>query len=67
MTDETPKEMVSRHVRQGENHVTRQREIVAELDAGGHKTELANTLLDEFEHTLAEHKAHLARLIDEEG
>ncbi len=60
--DETELEMVQRHVREGEAHVERQREIVAEVQARGEPTEMAVTLLAEFEDLLRLHKAHLARV-----
>ena len=59
---ETDFEMVLRHVREGEACVARQREIIAELAAGGHPTDMAETLLAQFETILLEHKAHLARI-----
>ena len=59
---ETELEMVERHVREGELRVSRQREIVRELFDRNHPTSLAEQLLVEFEQTLADHKAHLARL-----
>jgi len=59
---ETTLEMVRRHVRQGECHVERQHAIIAALSAGGHPVDMATMLLGEFEATLREHRAHLARL-----
>jgi len=59
---ETELEMVQRHVREGEAHVERQREIVAELRARGDRTDLAVALLAEFEDMLRQHRAHLARV-----
>lgn len=60
---ETEWEMCVRHVREGEAHVVRQRQIVAELRAGHHPTALAEQLLAEFERTLIDHRAHLARVL----
>jgi hypothetical protein len=60
---ETELEMVKRHVRQGERHVKRQREIVQELFDHKHPTVLAEQLLLAFEETLFDHRAHLARLM----
>ena len=60
--DETELEMVQRHVREGEAHVERQREIVVELREQGHPTDMAVTLLAEFEDLLRQHKAHLIRI-----
>lgn len=62
-TSETEQEMCVRHVREGEEHVSRQRRIVAELRAGDHPTALAEQLLAEFEKTLDDHRAHLARVL----
>ncbi|TNC69471.1 hypothetical protein [Rubellimicrobium roseum] len=59
---ETELEMVQRHVREGEAHVKRQREIVAELRERGHPTDVAIALLAEFEDLLRQHKAHLVRI-----
>jgi hypothetical protein len=54
--------MTIRHVRQGQAHVDRQREIVAKLAADGHSTSKARDLLATFEHTPALHRQHLDRL-----
>jgi len=62
MNRETELEMVARHVRVGERHVVRQREIIAELAARGVSTEQASDLLMQFEDTLRQHRRHLARL-----
>jgi hypothetical protein len=61
-TTETELEMVTRHVREGERHVLRQREIVRDLLDRHHPTALAEQLLVEFEQTLVDHRAHLTRL-----
>ena len=62
MQMETELEMVERHVREGERHVARQREILAELGRDGHPTAIARDLLVLFEWTLAQHRAHLNEL-----
>lgn len=62
MRAETELEMVERHVRQGERHVARQREILAELGRDGHPTAFARDLLALYEWTLAQHRAHLNEL-----
>jgi hypothetical protein len=62
MPRETELEMVARHVRDGERHVARQREIIAELTSRGASTEQATDLLMQFEDTLLQHRRHLARL-----
>lgn len=60
---ETEIEMVRRHVREGEEHVVRQREIVHRLPQSGEVAEIARALLVEFEKSLEAHRAHLARLL----
>jgi hypothetical protein len=62
MRRETEQQMVERHVRQGEQHVVRQREILAELGRGGHPTAFARELLVLFEWTLTQHRKHLDQL-----
>lgn len=62
MKNETELEMVQRHVREGEIHVKRQREIIIEIQERGGPTEVALKLLDNFEGLQREHNAHLARL-----
>ena len=56
---ETELEMAERHVREGEAHVARQRDLVAELRRDGHDTEQAEQLLTTFEATLAQHRKGL--------
>jgi hypothetical protein len=63
--DETPLEMAQRHVREGDAHVASQRRILAELRRDGHPTEMAQTLLAEFESSAAEHREGLARMLEE--
>lgn len=46
----------------GEQHIARQRQIVSELARDGHDTQLAETLLAEFEKNQAMHVAHRDRL-----
>ena len=59
---ETLLEMAERHVRQGEHHVTRQREIVAKLRKHRHSTDLAEKLLMNLQDLLEMHRQHLARI-----
>jgi hypothetical protein len=59
---ETELQMVQRHVREGEAHVQRQREIVTKMWERGAPTDIAVTLLEAFQDTLRQHKAHLVRL-----
>jgi hypothetical protein len=55
-------QMVRRHVREGEARVQRQREIVMKMWEMGAPTNIAVTLLEAFQDTLRQHKAHLVRL-----
>jgi hypothetical protein len=59
---ETELQMVQRHIREGEAHVQRQHEIVAETRKRGVSTDMAVTLLELFQDTLSLHKAHLVRI-----
>ena len=61
-TSETEIEMVERHVREAEEHVARQREIVDRLLPSGEVAEMARSLLIQYEETLSLQRAHLARL-----
>lgn len=61
-SSETEIEMVQRHIRQGEEHVARQGEIVAGLPPDSALAKTAHQLLAQFEETLESHRAHLARL-----
>ena len=61
--DETEIEMVRRHIVEAEEHLARQREIVDRLPPSGGITELARSLLVQYEETLSLHRAHLARLL----
>lgn len=55
--------MIRRHVREGEEHVVRQREIVASLPPDSDLAQTAHQLLTLFEESLKNHRAHLARLL----
>ncbi len=59
---ETERERAERHVREAEEHVARQQEIVERLPPTGDVADLARSLLVEYEETLALHRAHLTRL-----
>ncbi|EYD76998.1 hypothetical protein Rumeso_01408 [Rubellimicrobium mesophilum DSM 19309] len=61
-SEETEIEMARRHVREGEEHVARQREIIDRLPSTGEVAEIARTLLADYEDSLALHRAHLGRL-----
>jgi len=58
-------EMVQRHVREGERHAVRQREIVASLPPDTDLAKTAHQLLTLFEESLENHREHLARLLRE--
>ena len=61
-TGETNLEMVQRHVRQGEKHVSRQLEIIAEMQLRKQPTGSAENLLFNFDRSPRAHKAHLEQL-----
>ena len=54
--------LAQRHVMEGEGHVQKQRDIVAELERDGHDTTQARELLRTFEELLGEHYDDRARL-----
>ncbi|AWN37744.1 hypothetical protein DK427_20105 [Methylobacterium radiodurans] len=58
---ETELEMVRRHVRQGAEHVAKQRALVIRLRASGLPVEEAEALLGTFEDFQRQHEAHLAK------
>ena len=60
---ETEFEMVERHVRQGERRVSRQLEIIADMQRRGQFTGLAESLLFNLERSLRAHRDHLELLI----
>lgn len=62
MMSESEVDMVLRHIREGEQHVTRQREIIAQLSGHHQSTDQAEDLLDLFLLTLAQHRAHFDRI-----
>mgnify|MGYP005817339777 CR=1 FL=1 len=47
-----------KRVAQGEHHIARQEQLIAELDIHGHDATMARTLLDTFRRCQAEHVAH---------
>lgn len=57
---ETKIEMLWRHVREGAEHVAKQRALVARLRADGLPVEEATGLLLTFEGLQRQHEAHLA-------
>lgn len=59
---ETELDMVRRHVRQGAEHISKQRALIDRLTVKGLSTEEAGALLANFECTQHQHKSHLARI-----
>lgn len=60
---ETEREMVQRHIRQSEQHFTRQIEIIEALELGNYPTNLAKQVLSAYERSLHAHMVHLDKLI----
>jgi hypothetical protein len=46
------------HIAAAERHIVRQKQVVADLERGGHETDLAVSLLYAFEHALHAFKQH---------
>ena len=57
--------MAERHIASGNRVITRQRQLINQLEAGGHDTRAAQSLLDRFEDLQASHLADRDRLIKE--
>lgn len=53
---------VEHHVRQGEQMIARQRDVITSLERGGHDTTQAKTLLGQLEENQALHIGHRDRL-----
>ena len=62
MIEETELEMVKRHVRQGEKHVSRQLEIITDMTRRCQHTDLAESLLFNIAVSLRAHRDHLEEL-----
>ena len=62
MEEESELAMVQRHVRQGAEIITRQREVLSHLQARKQPTEEAEALLMSFEHIQRQHEEHLERI-----
>jgi hypothetical protein len=60
---ETKLEQAARHVKEGKRIVARQRTLIAKLKEGGHDTEASESLLTQFERTLAIFEADLAAML----
>ncbi|RWL42832.1 MULTISPECIES: hypothetical protein [unclassified Mesorhizobium] len=54
--------MSARHVRLGERHLTRQHQLIAQLDHDGHSTVDAIEFLHLLEEVQMLHRVHLSRL-----
>jgi hypothetical protein len=54
--------LAQRHVREAEQHVDRQRQLIAELERDGHDVTLANALLDQMEQLYVMHMSDRDRL-----
>lgn len=63
---ETRIEMERRHLREAQTHVAKQRALVARLRQDDLPTDMARDLLAQFEGSLVDHRAGLARLIEEQ-
>jgi hypothetical protein len=59
---ESELEMTERHVREGEKHIARQREIIAEFTAKGFPTEEAERLLQNLKDLQRQHVDDLTRI-----
>ncbi|MBA2466343.1 MAG: hypothetical protein H0V46_01905 [Sphingomonas sp.] len=59
---ESDRDMVRRHVAEGEHHVALQQRIIGHIRDRGGSTTMAEDLLTAFEQTLGAHRAHLERL-----
>ena len=62
MERETELEMVRRHIREGEGHLTRQAALITRLRERGVPTDMAIALLEQFTDYQRQHVAHLTRL-----
>jgi hypothetical protein len=60
---ENARSMATRHVRQSEGRVARQRQLVEELSRDGHDTTKAENILDLLEALLTQHRERLTRLV----
>jgi hypothetical protein len=58
MDYEAELDRAEQHVREGENLVARQRELIRELAANNHPTALAEEILHSLEASLASHREH---------
>ncbi|AZO12913.1 hypothetical protein EN817_11335 [Mesorhizobium sp. M3A.F.Ca.ET.174.01.1.1] len=63
---ETQLEMAQRHVREGEERIARQRDLIERLAEHGHPTDEAVKMLQEFQAIQLEHITHLERLRNSE-
>ena len=66
MEGETLVAMARRHVREGNAHIKKQRDIIARLAESDLPTEEAQHLLTLFEANQAEHQRHLNQIIEQQ-
>ncbi|MBD8909403.1 hypothetical protein [Methylorubrum zatmanii] len=66
-TAETELEMVRRHIKEGAEHLTKQRALIARLRDAGFSSAEAEALLVNFEHSQRQHEDHLARIMSKQG
>lgn len=59
---ETELEMTTRHVREGEKALSRQRRLITRLETRGENSDLARKLLRDFEAIQRLHQDHLDRI-----
>ena len=66
MEGETLVAMARRHVREGDRHIEKQRDIIARLLDSDLPTEAARHLLAQFEANQADHERHLAQIVEQQ-
>jgi len=57
-------DMADRHIAEGERHIAQQEELLTRLRMQAHPTEEAENLLDLFNSTMVEHRAHRAAIVE---
>lgn len=56
--------MADDHIAQGEQHIVRQEQLISRMRSKGLPTNVAELLLDEFQHTLRQHRDHRVLMVD---
>lgn len=56
--------MADDHIAQGEQHIIRQEQLISRMRSQGFPTTVAEQLLDEFHHTLRQHREHRVLMLD---